>query len=246
MNTTTQTQTDIKKVLHRSDSRGFADHGWLKSFHSFSFAGYYNPERMRFGMLRVLNDDSVAGSEGFDTHPHQDMEIVSIPLSGDLKHEDSEGNKHVIHNGEVQIMSAGTGIYHSEYNASSNETVKFLQIWVLPKKLGIEPRYGQKAFDRSARKNAFQTVVSSDGRGGSLEINQDAFFSIAQIEKGQEIHYKIQKNGNGVYLFVLSGDVSTTGESLKKRDALGVYNPGSEISLKADSEAEVLVIEVPV
>lgn len=233
----------MKTIVHKADSRGSADHGWLKSRHTFSFAGYYNPERMHFGILRVLNDDQVAGGMGFGTHPHENMEIVSIPLQGDLEHKDSTGRHKIIKQGDVQIMSAGTGIQHSEYNHSKDEEVHFLQIWVFPKEKDIEPRYEQKTYEPENRMNKFQTVVSPEG-GDALWINQDAYFSMANLDAGTRLNYKVNKPGNGVYLFVLNGDLEAADQSLSTRDAVGVSETES-FELKAKSYAEVLAIEVP-
>ena len=183
-------------ITHKADTRGFANHGWLKSHHTFSFANYYQADRMGFGALRVINDDSVDKGMGFGTHPHQDMEIISIPLEGVLEHKDSMGNSSQIKKGEVQIMSAGTGIYHSEYNGSKTQPVKFLQIWILPKKLRVEPRYEQKEFALKA--NELKLVVSPDGRDGSLTINQDAFFSRGHFQAGGKFDYKMMKEGSGL------------------------------------------------
>ncbi len=228
-------------ITHPAETRGVANHGWLQSKHTFSFADYYNPERMGFGALRVINDDSVAGGMGFGTHPHRDMEIVSIPLEGVLQHKDSEGNAHQIRKGEVQLMSAGTGIAHSEYNASLSEPVQFLQIWVLPKKLGIKPQYEQKAFELTY---GFKLVLSPDGREESLTINQDAFFSLGKMKASDKFSYNLKQSGNGVYVFVLKGDLSINGKAQKTRDGVGIT--GSEkISLLANSEVEVLIMEVP-
>lgn len=232
-------------ITHLSNTRGLADHGWLKSRHTFSFAEYYNPERLGFGALRVINDDSVAPGMGFGTHPHRDMEIISIPLEGALQHKDSEGNESVIRKGEVQIMSAGTGILHSEYNASSSETVKFLQIWVMPEKLRVKPRYEQKAFAHSERQNKIATVVSPDGRGGSVVINQNAFFSLTDLDEGKSVTYERQAEGNGLYIFILNGEVEVDGAKFKDRDGVGIKSFKST-SIKALSSAEVLLMEVPV
>lgn len=227
-------------IIHQANSRGKANHGWLNSHHTFSFAGYYDEQRMNFGALRVLNDDSVAPGMGFGTHPHRDMEIISVPLSGSLQHKDSEGNSQLIRKGEVQIMSAGTGVAHSEYNASTTDEVKFLQIWVIPKKFGIKPRYEQKAFD--FKDNSLTLVVSPDGRDGSVTINQDAFFSIAEIN-GTELTYERKLNGNGVYVFVLNGDVEIDGKKFSTRDGIGITD-FEKVKMKSD-KAEVLLMEVP-
>jgi redox-sensitive bicupin YhaK (pirin superfamily) len=234
----------MQKTVHRADSRGRAEHGWLHSRHTFSFAMYRNPERMQFGKLRVLNDDVVDPGAGFDTHPHDNMEIISVPLAGTLRHRDSMGNVHIIHAGEVQLMSAGTGITHSEYNDSQTEAVNFLQIWVLPKRRDTAPRYEQRAFDPAARQNRLQLVVSPDGRDGSLVINQDAWFSLTSVDAGLAVEYAVQHPGNAVYLFVISGEISCAAESLGERDAMGVSG-ADRFSLQAVRRAEVLLIEVP-
>lgn len=231
-------------ITHPSDTRGLANHGWLKSRHTFSFADYYNPERMGFGALRVINDDSVDPGMGFGTHPHRDMEIISIPLEGALQHRDSEGNSSTIRKGEVQIMSAGTGIAHSEFNASTTEAVKFLQIWVLPKKLGIKPRYEQKAFSHEDRKNKISTVVSPDGRNGSVSINQNAFFSLTDIEGGKEVVYERQSGGNGVYIFILNGEVEIEGKKFNTRDGVGIQDFNT-LKISASKNSEILLMEVP-
>lgn len=233
----------MNTVVHKSDSRGSADHGWLRSRHTFSFAGYHNPDRVHFGALRVLNDDTVTGGKGFGTHPHDNMEIISIPLFGDLEHKDSTGTGEVIKTGDVQIMSAGSGLRHSEFNHSKEEEVQFLQIWVFPKERDITPRYEQKTFDPEDRMNKFQTVVSPEG-ADALWINQDAYFSLANLDAGMELSYEVKKPGNGVYFFVLNGEINIADQSLDLRDAVGVTDT-SEIHLKARSYAEVLAIEVP-
>jgi redox-sensitive bicupin YhaK (pirin superfamily) len=233
----------MKTTIHKANTRGYADHGWLKSHHTFSFAGYHNPERTRFGLLRVLNDDVVEPGMGFGTHPHDNMEIVSIPLEGALAHKDSTGNEHLINSGDVQIMSAGSGLYHSEYNASDKDEVNFLQIWVFPKKRDIEPRYEQKTFDAADRKNKFQTVVSPQ-KNGAVWINQDAYFSLAQLDKDKIIKYDIKHSGNGLYILVLNGLVELEGEKLGKRDAVGLEDLNS-VEIKALENSELLLIEVP-
>lgn len=234
----------MKSVLHKADTRGHANHGWLDSHHTFSFAGYHNPTRVNFGALRVLNDDVVKGGGGFGQHPHDNMEIISIPLRGALEHGDNTGGRGVIKSGEVQIMSAGSGIAHSERNASKSEDVNFLQIWVFPKVRNIQPRYDQKLFSADDRINKFQTVVAPEENRDSLWINQDAWFSIGRLSKDFFTEYKVNKNGNGVYAFVLEGDVTINGEKLNKRDGLGVWETDM-VSFSADSDAEVLLLEVP-
>ncbi len=233
----------MKTILHKANERGHANHGWLDSYHSFSFAGFYDPEKIHFGALRVLNDDSVKGGYGFGKHPHDNMEIVSIPLSGDLKHEDSTGRKEVIRQNDVQIMSAGSGIAHSEFNANTDKDVKFLQIWVFPKEKNIAPRYEQKTFKPEDRQNKLQTVVAPND-GEAVYIHQDAWFSLGNFEKGFATGYTFNKDGNGVYAFVLEGEISINGNKLNKRDALGVWETNS-IDIKAETKAELLLIEVP-
>jgi hypothetical protein len=233
----------MKKVIHKANTRGHADHGWLNSFHSFSFAGYYDPERIHFGTLRVLNDDIVEGGRGFGKHPHDNMEIVSIPLSGALHHQDSTGRDKVINTNDVQIMTAGRGIVHAEFNDSATEKVNFLQIWVFPKLRNVEPRYEQKTFDPEKRKNKFQVVVSPED-AEAVNINQDAYFSLGKLDKGVAVDYKIRKEGNGVYAFVISGEVKVNEDSLSKRDAIGISETG-EIHVEAATDAEILLIEVP-
>ena len=232
-------------VLHRADSRGQANHGWLQSYHTFSFANYYNPERMNFGVLRVLNDDTVQAGRGFGTHPHDNMEIISIPLEGDLEHKDSMGNVAVIRNGDVQVMSAGTGIYHSEYNKNSDKTVKFLQIWVFPNKRNVTPRYDQITLNLADRKNKLQQILSPNPDDEGVWIYQHAWFHIGTLDRGFETSYTLKGGaGNGVYVFVLNGDVTVNGQALHTRDGYGIWNT-EQFSLKADSAAEVLLIEVP-
>jgi redox-sensitive bicupin YhaK (pirin superfamily) len=232
------------KVLHKSDSRGIADHGWLKSRHSFSFANYYNPERMHFGVLRVLNDDFVEAGMGFGTHPHDNMEIISIPLEGDLEHKDSMGNTTVIKNGDIQVMSAGTGIQHSEFNKNKEKPVKFLQIWLFPNKRNVTPRYDQLALVKEERLNKFQQILSPNPTDDGVWIHQDAWFHITQLEKGKELEYKLKKSGNGIYTFVLSGEIQVDTTKLSSRDALGVWDT-NELNYAAISDAEILVMEVP-
>jgi len=233
-----------KKVIHRAHTRGHANHGWFNSHHTFSFAGYYNPERMSFGLLRVLNDDVVAPGMGFGTHPHDNMEIISIPLKGSLAHRDSTGTQEVIRTNEVQIMSAGSGITHSEYNGSSTEPVNFLQIWVFPKELNIQPRYGQKAFKPEDRQNKLQTVISPDKNGEALWINQDAWFTLGSLQDGFSEEYTFHKAGNGLYAFVLEGEVEIDGEKLGKRDGMGI-SEAEKVQLQASGDAELLLMEIP-
>lgn len=234
----------MKKILHRSNTRGHANHGWLNAHHSFSFASYYDPEKVHFGLLRVLNDDIVAPGVGFGTHPHDNMEIITIPLSGSLAHKDSMGTSSVIMSGEVQIMSAGTGITHSEFNASKSEEVNLLQIWVFPKEKNIEPRYDQKKYLPEQIENKIYTIVSPDKSSETMWINQDAYFSLSKPKKGSSIQYRIHKKDNGVYIFIIDGKVKVAGEELEKRDGLGLTEV-EELSIEALHDTFILLIEVP-
>jgi quercetin 2,3-dioxygenase len=229
-------------IFHPAESRGHADHGWLKSYHTFSFANYYDPDRMNFGALRVINDDLVMGGMGFAKHPHKDMEIISIPLLGDLEHADNVGNHGIIRKGEVQIMSAGTGIMHSEKNGNAKDPVGLLQIWVLPKKLGVTPRYDQRPYE--LKDDATTLVVSPDGRDGSVSINQDAFFSLSKISSDRTVNYNVNLAGNGVYVFVIEGQVEVNGKALNPRDGLGLSDLKT-VTVTAKQKAEVLIMEVP-
>ena len=234
----------MKTVLHPANSRGLANHGWLNSRHTFSFANYYDPSRMNFGMLRVLNDDVVDGGKCFGTHPHDNMEIISIPLQGDLEHKDSIGNIAVIKQNDVQIMSAGTGIYHSEYNMNSNTKVNFIQIWVFPKEKNIQPRYQQITFNPEARVNKLQQVVTPVNGEEGVWINQDAWFHLGNLKKDFKIDYSVKKKGNGVYAFVLEGEVRVKDQQLHKRDGFGIWDIDT-FSIVADSDAQILLMDVP-
>lgn len=234
----------MKKTIHRADSRGYADHGWLKSYHTFSFANYYNPERTRFGVLRVLNDDIVEPGMGFGTHPHDNMEIITIPIKGELAHKDSTGNKEIIKENEVQIMSAGSGLTHSEFNNSKTDKVNLLQIWLFPKEKNIKPRYAQKVFSPDEMKNTFKTVVSPDKNTGGLWINQDAEFLLASIDKGKSLKHNVKFSGNGIYLFVIEGSIEVLDEKLSNRDAIGLEGI-EQFEIKADEDSKVLVIDLP-
>ncbi|MCK6600555.1 MAG: pirin family protein [Bacteroidetes bacterium] len=234
----------MKTVFHSAESRGFADHGWLKSHHTFSFAGYYHPGRMNFGALRVLNDDIVAAGMGFGTHPHDNMEIISIPLEGDLEHRDSMGNLAVIRNGDIQVMSAGTGIRHSEYNKNTDQPVKFLQIWVIPDQRNVNPRYDQVSLDPKDRHNRLQQIASPDPTGDGVWFHQQAWFFLGQLDRGFQETYTLKKPGNGIYFFVLSGKITLAGQELSSRDGLGVWET-SEVHLTAESESSLLIMEVP-
>lgn len=235
----------MKTVLHKANTRGHANHGWLNSHHTFSFASYMDPDRMNFGALRVLNDDTVAPGMGFGTHPHANMEIVSIPLEGDLEHKDSMGTSAVIKQNDIQLMSAGTGIYHSEYNHNKNKEVKFLQIWVFPKQENIKPRYGQITFKPEDKLNQLKLVVSPDkDNTGSVWINQDAWFYLGNLEKGFSTTHTFNGTGTGIYAFVIEGDVTINGQQLNKRDGFGIWDTDT-VDIKADSNAELLLMEVP-
>jgi redox-sensitive bicupin YhaK (pirin superfamily) len=231
-------------IIHRSESRGLADHGWLKSRHTFSFANYYDPERVHFGALRVLNDDTVEAGQGFGKHPHDNMEIISIPLEGDLEHKDSMGNTAVIRSGDVQVMSAGTGIFHSEYNKNEDREVKFLQIWVFPNKKNVTPRYDQISLKPDDRHNKFQQVLSPNASGEGVWIHQNAWFHLGKFDRGVSSEYKIKSEGNGVYAFILSGNVSINGQRLNSRDGMGTWDI-EKLSVQAESEAEILLMEIP-
>lgn len=241
----TESKIMSNTVLHRASSRGDANHGWLHSRHTFSFANYHNPERMHFGVLRVLNDDLVAAGMGFGTHPHDNMEIISIPLEGDLEHKDSMGNVSVIKKGDIQVMSAGTGITHSEYNKNKDKEVKFLQIWLFPNKKGVTPRYDQITLSSHDRHNKLQQILSPVATDAGVWIHQDAWFHLGQFDKDFSTSYSIKKSGNGVYAFVLKGDITIEGQELHERDGLGIWDT-EKISLKANSQgAEVLLMDVP-
>jgi redox-sensitive bicupin YhaK (pirin superfamily) len=234
----------MNTVLHKADSRGHADHGWLKSNHSFSFANYHNPERMNFGVLRVLNDDYVEGGKGFGKHPHDNMEIISIPLEGNLKHQDSMGNQAVIKSGDVQVMSAGTGIQHSEFNESENDAVKFLQIWMFPNKRNVAPRYDQITLPTTIKENDFLQVVSPNPNDAGVWVHQNAWFHIGTFTKDGSASYALKDPTNGVYAFVLEGDVTIADQPLNKRDGFGIWNV-TDVNVKAQSDARVLFMEIP-
>ena len=233
-----------KTIFHKADSRGNADHGWLKSRHSFSFANYYDPERIQFGALRVLNDDTVAPGMGFGKHPHDNMEIISIPLEGDLEHRDSMGNVSVISQGDIQVMSAGTGIFHSEYNKNKDRLVKFLQIWVIPDKCNVSPRYDQITMKQEDRENRLLQIVSPHPDDAGVWIHQKAWFHIGRFEKGKTTDYKLMAKDNGVYAFQLSGKMTINGQLLNERDGFGIWEC-DKLAISAESDAEILLMEVP-
>ncbi len=233
-----------KSIIHKADTRGHANHGWLDSKHTFSFANYYNPERMHFGVLRVLNDDQVAPGMGFGTHPHENMEIISIPLEGDLEHKDSMGNIAVIRHGDIQVLSAGTGITHSEYNKNKDKAVKFLQIWIFPNKQNVTPRYSQISLNIEDRHNNFQQIISPNPDDEGAWINQNAWFSMGNFDSGFETTYNLKSNQNGVYIFVLEGEIEVDGQTLSKRDGFGIWDI-ENFNMKALSNCDVLLMEVP-
>lgn len=240
----TQSTIMANTILHKADTRGHADHGWLNSYHTFSFANYYNPERMHFGVLRVLNDDTVEAGQGFATHPHDNMEIISIPLEGDLEHKDSMGNIAVIRNGDIQVMSAGTGIRHSEYNKNSDKLVKFLQIWVFPNKRGVTPRYDQITLALEDRHNKLQQIVSPNPDDAGVWIHQNAWFHLGAFDKGKSTEYNVKAKDNGVYAFILRGVVRINDQELHARDGLGLWET-DKLSIEATSDAEFLLMDVP-
>jgi redox-sensitive bicupin YhaK (pirin superfamily) len=234
----------MKQIFYPANERGTNDIGWLKAKFSFSFGHYYNPEKVHFGALRVLNDDIIAGGQGFGRHPHDNMEIITIPISGALEHKDSMGNIGVITEGEVQVMSAGTGIEHSEYNHSHTEAANTLQIWLFPKEKDIKPRYDQRSFTSAMKPNQLVTLISPVKSADTLWINQDATFSMGDFEPEKQINYDIKTPGNGVYIFVIEGSVKINGQDLNKRDALGVYNTSS-ITIDTEAKSRLLIMDIP-
>lgn len=235
----------MKTVYHSADSRGFADHGWLKSAHSFSFAGYFNPERVNFGTLRVLNDDYVEGGMGFGKHPHNNMEIISIPLEGDLKHGDNMGSAGIIKKGDIQVMSAGTGVMHSEMNANTDKAVKFLQIWIFPNKENVTPRYDQVDVSEGYKKNDFQQILSPNADDEGVWIHQDAWFHMGSFDKEFISEYQLKKEGNGIYAFIIKGSAVIEETELHEKDGFGIWNV-SKLQIKASKPGtEILLMEVP-
>lgn len=234
----------MKKIFHPANQRGLQNHGWLKAAHSFSFGNFHDSSKMNFGLLRVLNDDIVAPGMGFGMHSHDNMEIVTIPLQGVLAHKDSLGSEGTIKLNEVQIMSAGMGIRHSEFNGSATEAVNLLQIWVFPKEKNIEPRYDQKQFAEENFKNRFQVLVSPSKEYGAMWINQDAFFSLGEFDSNTKIDYTITHQGNGAYVFLIEGNAMVEGQNLSKRDALGIYET-VKLNIAVTEKAKILIIDVP-
>ena len=231
-------------ILHKANERGHADHGWLNAYHSFSFANWYNPDKVQFGVLRVLNDDTIAPGMGFGTHPHDNMEIITIPLEGDLAHKDSMGNAEIIKFGDVQVMSAGTGIRHSEFNPNEDKRTKLLQIWLFPNKRNVEPRYQQITLDVNDRQNKLQQILSPNPDDEGVWIHQDAWFHMGKFEKGITETYTVKRNENGVYAFLISGSVTINGQALETRDALGITNT-EKLEITATSDAEILLMDIP-
>ena len=232
-------------ILHKADTRGLADHGWLVSHQSFSFAGYYNPDRMQFGVLRVLNDDIVAGGKGFGSHPHDNMEIISIPLEGSLIHEDNMGHQQIVSQGEIQVMSTGKGVFHSEYNNSPDRPAKFLQIWIFPNRLNVEPRYDQARLDPAKGHNRLQQILSPNPGGEGVWIYQDAWFHMGRFDAEKEFRYESKKKGNGIYLFVIKGAFQVDGQRLEARDGLGITGADSVALRSQQPDSEILIMDVP-
>ena len=234
----------MKTILHKSETRGHANHGWLDSHHTFSFANYYNPERVNFGTLRVLNDDIVIAGQGFGTHPHDNMEIISIPLHGDLEHKDSMGNHGVINAGEIQVMSAGTGIFHSEFNKNKDKDINFLQIWVFPNKKNVTPRYDQVSLADIEKPDELYQILSPNPNDQGVWIHQNAWFHMGDLSEGWEGSYELKDKNNGVYFFVIEGSLTVAGQTLNRRDGLGVSET-DKIEIKTDSITKLLVMEMP-
>ena len=234
----------MKTILFPAGERGTADYGWLKPNYYFSFAQYHDNQKVHFGLLRVLNDDFIAGGGSFSTHPHDNMEIITIPFTGAIKHKDSTGGHGIIKAGDVQIMSAGTGVEHSEANASATDPVTLFQIWVFPKEKNIVPRYDQRNFDVAEREDKWQVVVSPVEANQALWINQDARFSLSSLRSGKSLSYSNAFNGNGVFLVVIKGAVKVNGQQLEKKDAIGIYET-DEFTIIASEDSELLAIEVP-
>ena len=236
----------MKTLIHRAENRGKADHGWLKARHSFSFANWYDPNKIHFGALRVLNDDQVAPGMGFGKHPHENMEIITLVQEGALEHADSMGNGSVMIPGDVQVMSAGSGVYHSEMNHSKDEFVKLFQIWVFSDKTNVTPRYDQKHFEVSGRQNKWQEIIkpNTQTEGDAIFIHQQAWFSMADIAENKALTYTSKSTNNGIYLFVIEGNIEVANEKLKDRDAIGITEFQS-VEIKANSNARILVMDIP-
>lgn len=234
----------MKTVLHTSDSRGHADHGWLNARHSFSFAGWFHPERIQFGALRVLNDDIIQGGMGFGTHPHDNMEIVTIPLKGDLEHKDSMGNSAVIREGDIQVMSAGTGVYHSEYNKNADKEINLFQLWIFPNQRDVAPRYDQTPIRTFHQKNAFFQILSPRADDQGVWIHQNAWMHMLDADAQTTHNYGLKAPENGVYVMVIEGEIALGDQVLKRRDAIGVWDTET-FELKVLQDAQVLLVDVP-
>lgn len=234
----------MKTILHTADTRGHANHGWLNAYHSFSFGNSYDPERIHFGALRVLNDDTISGGQGFGAHPHDNMEIITIPLEGSLMHKDNMGNSSVIQAGDIQVMSAGTGIMHSEFNASPQETLKLLQIWLFPNQKQVTPRYQQITLDAEKMHNQLLQILSPDSEDAGVWIHQDAWFNLGEFDAGQTFDYKLKGDNHGIYTFVIAGKLKVNGQELGRRDALGIWET-EQVSFEVQEQSKVLIIEVP-
>lgn len=241
----TESKVFDNSVLHKAASRGFANHGWLESRHTFSFANYHNPERMHFGVLRVLNDDRVSAGMGFGTHPHDNMEIISIPLEGDLEHKDSMGNTTIIKKGDIQVMSAGTGIKHSEFNKNKDKEVKFLQIWMYPNKKNVTPRYDQITVNKANTKNKFHQILSPNQTDEGVWVHQQAWFHLGNFDHGKSIDYTLKKSGNGVYAFIIKGQATIENQKLESRDGFGIWNTNALKITANTTDTEILLMEVP-
>jgi quercetin 2,3-dioxygenase len=231
-------------VVHKSNTRGNANHGWLNAYHSFSFASWYNPDRVQFGAIRVLNDDTIAAGMGFGTHPHDNMEIITIPLEGDLAHKDSMGNTEVIKTGDIQVMSAGTGIQHSEFNPNDNQQTKLFQIWLFPKTKDVTPRYQQITLDKSLQKNDFAQILSPNSDDEGVWIHQDAWFYMSDFDADFSKTLSLKKEENGFYIMNIEGEITVNDEKLEKRDAIGIWET-SEIEIKANAASKFLIMEIP-
>jgi len=234
----------MKTILHKSETRGHANHGWLDTHHTFSFANYYNPERVNFGALRVLNDDWIASGEGFGKHPHDNMEIITIPLIGAVEHKDSMGNHGEIAAGEIQVMSAGTGIFHSEFNRNQNQELQLLQIWVIPNKRNVTPRYDQISLAEIEKPDEFFQILSPNPNDQGVWIHQNAWFHLGELSEGWKGKYELKDKNNGVYFFVIDGNVTVAGHELNRRDGLGVSEVDS-IEISSGSLSKLLIMEVP-
>lgn len=235
----------MKTLLHKSETRGHENNGWLNAYHSFSFANYHDPKRMNFGVLRVLNDDTIANGKGFGMHPHDNMEIITIPLEGDLEHKDSMDNVGIIKQSEIQVMSAGAGIYHSEYNRNADKDLKLLQIWVIPNTRNVKPRYDQISLKDIEKHNSFFQILSPNKDDKGVWIHQDAWFSLGNFETGKLENYSLHKKSNGVYIFIIEGKVCIENQELSRRDAIGIWDV-ENITLNSVTKSRILLMEVPI